>query len=466
MCCLIANAALAAGPDDYANVIPIRTAGDSAAWEVLLDTSVYAGSVHPELRDVAVFNADGEAVPMRIVAVEAADAVIEPQAAAVALLPLPAKDQDRSGSENLRLLVERDAAGRLRRIETETSTDPATEASPREWLLDLAEFERGIDQLVLDWDAPRDGVIAHFEVAGSDDLQRWTVLNADATLTLLEHQGTRIERRDISLAATSLRYLRLRRIDAGPVLGGLRAEAGRTRRVAGSTPLHWIEAAAVAGSGDLVASPTRHLYSLWPSVPASHIRIDLAGDNTLARIEVFTAAASHAAAARWTPRASLIAYRLVQDGEIIDNGVVAMGVGPRIDALRIDSATPLAAPPHVLVGLRPARLQFLAQGKAPYLLAVGSATARRPDYPIDAAFASLRARLGTDWQPAQADLGDSRAQAGEAALQAPSTPFDWKRGLLWFVLIGAAAVVGGIALSLLRRGAEGGDVEREQPPEK
>jgi hypothetical protein len=464
---LLANAALASGPDDYANVVPIRTEGESAAWQVLLDTSVYAGSIHPELRDVAVFNADGQPVPMRIVAVEAADEVTEEESAAVALLPLPARSTNTAGRDSLDLVVERDADGRLRRIETRSSTDaPEAEASAREWLLDLAAFERGIDHLVLDWDAPRDGVIAHFEVAGSDDLQHWTVLRADATLTRLEHQGARIERRDIGLTATPLRYLRLRRIDAGPPLQGLRAEAGSSRRIAGATPLHWLEAASVATSGDLVASPMRHLYALGAAVPASHIHVSLADANAVARIEVFSAAAADPAKHRWTPRASLVAFRLVQDGEVIESGVEALGSGPRINALRIDSQTPLQSPPHVVVGLRPARLEFLAQGKAPYLLAVGSATARRPDYPIEAAFASLRARLGSDWQPGRAELGDSRAQAGAVALQAPAAPFDWKRGVLWIVLIGAAAVVGGIALSLLRRGAEGGNVEREQPPEE
>src|SRR5690606_9766758 len=101
-----------------------------------------------------------------------------------------------------------------------------------------------------------------------------------------------------------------------------------------------------------------------------------------------------------------------------------------------------------------------------YSLAVGSATARYPDYPIDAALATLRARFGRDWQPPAAELGDSRAQSGDAALRAPEAPFDWKRGLLWVVLIGAAVVVASIAISLRRHGGERGHVDREKPPEE
>src|SRR5690606_3916057 len=195
LACLGAQAALASGLDDYANVMPILTSGESAAWQVDLDFSVYAGSIDPDLRDLAVFNADGQPVPMRMVAVAAPASLLEEQAG-VALLALPADGDERARGDNLRLLVERDAEGRLRRLETQSSADTGADAEPnvRMWLLDLAGFKRGIDHLALDWDAPRDGVIAHFEVSASSDLQRWEMLNADATVVLLAQDATRIER--------------------------------------------------------------------------------------------------------------------------------------------------------------------------------------------------------------------------------------------------------------------------------
>ena len=467
LACLGAQAALASGLDDYANVMPILTSGESAAWQVDLDFSVYAGSIDPDLRDLAVFNADGQPVPMRMVAVAAPASLLEEQAG-VALLALPADGDERARGDNLRLLVERDAEGRLRRLETQSSADTGVDAEPaaRVWLLDLAGFKRGIDHLALDWDAPRDGVIAHFEVSASSDLQRWEMLNADATVVLLAQDATRIERRAIDLAATTLRYLRLRRTDAGAPLTGLRAEAGKTRRVAGATPLQWVEAAAVAESGEFRASSTRHLYAVHPAVPASHIKLNLGSDNALAEVEIFSQASGQAGPARWIRRASGVAFRLAEGGDVIDNDAFLLGQGPRIAALRIDSATPLLPSPRVVVGFQPARVVFLAEGKPPYSLAVGSATARYPDYPIDAALATLRARFGRDWQPPVAELGDSRAQSGDAALRAPEAPFDWKRGLLWVVLIGAAVVVASIAISLLRHGGERGHVDREKPPEE
>ena len=63
--------------------------------------------------------------------------------------------------------------------------------------------------------------------------------------------------------------------------------------------------------------------------------------------------------------------------------------------------------------------------------------------------ADLRSRNGPEWQPSLARLeGPPEVLAGEAALQAPR---DWKRWLLWSLLILGVLVVGGLALSVLRQ---------------
>lgn len=462
--CLAMQVAAAATPADYARVIPIDTAGESAAWQVELDAQVYAGSIDPGLRDLAIFNADGQAVPLILSASEAPDAVIE-QRAAVPVLPLPPAGREREQAD-LHLLVERDASGRLRRLETQSSDEPGETAATREWLLDLGEFERGIDRLELAWNEPQGDIIASFEVTGSNDLQRWDLLNTDATLVVLEQGGARVDRREIALPVTRFRYLRLHRNDDGAPLGGLSAQASRSRRVAGVAPVRWIEAKPVDGIAELASSDTRHLYSLDHAVPASQVRITLASDNALAQLEVLTPFGLADGKSHWIQRARLVAFRLVQDDDVIDNGAIALSPGARLRELRIDSATALASNPQVSVGYRPVRLIFLAEGRGPFVLGVGSATERFPAYPVEAALATLRARLGADWQPPTATLGGSRTSAGAKALEAPEALVDWKRWLLWAVLIGAAAVVGGIALSLLRGAGQGRAEDRQQPPEE
>ena len=93
---------------------------------------------------------------------------------------------------------------------------------------------------------------------------------------------------------------------------------------------------------------------------------------------------------------------------------------------------------------------FLAEGNAPYVLAAGSRSARRPDYPIEPALASLRATLGKDWQPPVAKLGVAQASGWRCALRTPPLPLPWRRWLLWAILVGGALLIAGLALSLLR----------------
>lgn len=65
--------------------------------------------------------------------------------------------------------------------------------------------------------------------------------------------------------------------------------------------------------------------------------------------------------------------------------------------------------------------------------------------------AALRQERGAQWQPATARIaGAAQPLAGEAALQPAAVPRDWKRWLLWALLVGGAVVVGGFAVSLLR----------------
>ena len=93
---------------------------------------------------------------------------------------------------------------------------------------------------------------------------------------------------------------------------------------------------------------------------------------------------------------------------------------------------------------------FLAEGNGAVRARGRQRDARRPDYPIEPALASLRATLGKDWQPPVATLGAAQASGGDAALHAPPPPLPWRRWLLWAMLVGGAALIAGLSLSLLR----------------
>lgn len=441
---LLLRTATAATPADYAYTFPVDTgAGNaSSAWRIDLTPEVYAWAQDADLRDLAVFNAAGQPVPFARIEV-APEALTREHLLALPTLPLPAAAS--SNNNDLRLVIDRDADGRLRRIDA--GEQPVAEARPRNWLIDASALDRAVDGFALDWSAPKSGVSARFSIAASDDLQNWRELGSGSVLAL-EQNDMRIDRRELAFAPLRARYFRLHRLDDGTDLEHLSAQARSTERTQAAPARTWLRADSGA-LGQTTAGGTRVDYTLSAALPIERARVELAGDNALASLTLSTRQGD--AAQPWRPLARFDAFRLRQGEEVLQNDEIDLPANGRTREFRLESRTPLTTAPQLRLGYRPDAFVFLAEGAAPYVLAAGSRDVRRPDYPVEAALASLRAKLGRDWQPPAATLGPARVSAGEAALRAPAPPLPWQRWLLWAVLIAGAAVVGGFALSLLRQ---------------
>lgn len=445
---IFSGATHAADADDYAYAWPLSLAGDSAAWQVELTPAIYAAVTTADLRDIAVLDAAGNPVPM---APHAAVSTKTAQASEFELplfaLPTPAAGRT---EEPLSLHVERGPDGRLRRLDAEVGGTNATEHVTNDLLIDASTLHAPIDSLWIDFDGAS-SIIAHCNVSASEDLQQWRSI-ADATVLSLHDNGNFISRRQIPLNGVRATYLRLHH-DAHD-LPNLHV---RARVLARSTLIEparvWLDAPLVATVDGEKGAPNRFVYRLPAPLAIDAVKVDLAGDNSLARVRIESRIGDN-----WQPRAEVVAFRLHQGDDVIGNDETAVNVGGRAQEWRVNPATPLDRPPTLHAAFRPDRFVFLAQGNGPYRLAAGSARARRGDYPVDTALAQLKSRLGPDWQPPLATLGDRATLAGDKALVAApaKTGGEWKTWLLWAVLIGAAAVIGGLALTLLR----GSNVDR------
>ena len=447
-----ATSAVAANtPADYAYVFPLATtaqAGGTAdsAWRFELTPDVYRFVQDANLRDIEVFNAEQRPVPLARITTEPTMTARE-ERSALPVLELPASPASPSSSD-LRLVIDRDADGRLRRIDAGEGGRAA--ASARDWLVDASAFDHSIESLTLSWREPASGIVARFAVEAGDDLEHWRSA-ANGTVLVLEQQGARLERRDIALGGVRTKYLRLRRLDDGAAIAGLAVEARSVERGRSAPPRVWIAASPTPLSTDAnePSRATRFQYSLIAALPIESARIELANDNALAEINLL-ARSTDAATAPWTRLAMLTAFRLRQGDEPLRNGDIDVRPDSRLREFRIESATTIAEAPKLTLAYRPDSFVFLAEGSGPYLLAAGSASARRPDYPIEPALASLRASLGKDWQPPLASLGAAQASGGDAVLHAPPAPTPWRRWLLWAILIGGAALSAALSLSRLR----------------
>lgn len=443
---LAAQSAAAIAPDDFAWTFPIQTDGaDAAAWRVELTADAYAWIQDEDLRDVAVFNAAGQPVPVARIDTPAT-VVTREQRTPLPTLALPAGGSG-GVTTDLSLRIERDANGRLQRIDAGEQGTAAAPMPTRDWLVDAAAMDEAASGFVLDWSAPRAGVSARFAVAASDDLQTWRPLARVAVLAL-QQDGVGIERRDVAIPPTRARYFRLSRLDDGAELEKLSVTARSTHRDRNEPAREWFtaEVSAPAPGG----SDARGIdYALPAALPVDRVRVELGGDNAVAALTLAIPPSSHPAA-RDRVLARFDAFRLHAGDDVLRNDAIALPSAVRTRRLRLLPRVPMATPPALHVGYRPDALVFLAEGAGPYVLAVGSRAARRADYPLDAALATLRSRLGQDWQPPTATLGAAQAAGGEAVLREPPPPPPWRQWLLWGVLVLGAALVGGLALGLLR----------------
>jgi hypothetical protein len=347
----------------------------------------------------------------------------------------------------LQLHIERDANGRLRRLDTLESAAASTPAHA-DIVLDASALDASIESLWLDWNHAAD-VNATFDVGGSDDLQQWHPLAANAVVMALRQDGSELARHRIVLNGSRAKYLRLHRRDAGNAVAELHVRAHVLARSTLIQPARvWVDAQPLpTQAGESSAHATSSFrYRLPAPLAVAALKLELATDNSLAHVRV-------SGGAPQTLRADLTAFRLRQDGSVLVNDEIEIAPTPRTQDWVVESTTPLDHAPTLRVAFRPDRFVFLAQGPAPYRLVAGSARAQRGDYPVDAALAQLRAKFGNDWQPPLATLGARATLLGVTAYTPAPAPThrDWKTWLLWTVLVGGAALIGALAMSLLRK---------------
>ncbi len=437
---LLPGVAPAAAPGaDYARQWTLDTGAGAAAgaYRVVLDEAVYRTADDRQLRDVAVFNAQGGQVAASVLS--AAQPLVQaPRRVELPWFALPGEGGSPGG--DLRLVAERDDEGRIRRVEAGVDTRPGSSAAGQ-WLVDASALRAPARALVLQWRVPGQPLQAAYRVEGSDDLRSWHILNGSTTLLDLERGGERLVQNRIALDGQA-RYLRLQPLRAGPVpvLVTVSAELP-------PLPLQpswrWLE---LQGQPRSEGGRAGFEFRLPGRFPVERADVVLPGNSAVQ----WTLLSREEDSATWTWRAGpWMAYQVGEEGRSEPRALPAR---VRDRHWRLVPASPVGdAAPVLRLGYQPEVVVFLAQGEPPYALAAGSARARRDEAPIRPLLDALRARRGVGWEPAPATLADTpRELAGERALQ-PVREYDWKSWLLWALLVGGALVVALLGLSLLRR---------------
>ena len=419
---------------DYAVQVPLEVSGNGPWYRLELPMALQLKARHADLRDLRVFNAEGEALAYAVTPASALPSEKREEAALKWFPLMGATDQATPA-----IRVQRSSTGTL--VEVTPETQGGGEQVRRGWLLDVSGFEKPLHRLRLDWSGAEDG-FQRFSIEASDDLQHWSSWG-EGQVARLSFANERIDQREVSLPGQKAKYLRLLWLapQRAPDLLGARLVSIHNEQ---STPLVWSEP--LPGQ---IGKPGEYSWKLPLSLPLERIKIGLDQPNTLAPVNL---SSRRDGKLEWQPLARGLLYRLPQgDREMLQDEIELYGTPVSQLRLKVDERGGGLGKgaPQLQVAIRSTQVVFLARGTAPYTLAIGNAGATSAALPLSTLVPGYEPERLTQLGVAKAEPLSAAAAMGDSK-EAQST-LDWKRYGLWAVLLAGVALLGVMAVSLLRK---------------
>lgn len=418
-------------PSDYATGMPLRLGADAPLHRLELPLAVHA-QARADLADVRVFNGAGEPVPLALLH----DSAAPPVAAAPVAVPwFPLRSAAGSGAAALDVRVEQD--GRLISLRQ----GPLPAALPGAWLFDLSALDGPVAALRLDWAAPAAGFSSQARLEASDDLRRWRPLT-DGPLLDLRFGGQQLRQDQLAFAAGRHRYLRLSATPALPPLTAAWVEPGPARPAPVTA---WLEVTAQPGK-----TAGEYVFDLGAHLVATRLDLRLPAPNTVAPV---TWQVRERRDADWRDVSRTTAYRLRQGGTEVTSPPLDVGhQAGRYWRLRVDPRAGGLGDgmPVLRLGREPVQLVFVARGESPFLLAFGRRDARPAGLPLASLLPGYRPGMEAELPAA---TPETALALGGTAAPAPGEedrpPPDWKRWLLWAVLLAGVGMLALMARALM-----------------
>jgi hypothetical protein len=421
----------------YAWGFPIEVSEDASFYSVELPLEVNQSVSDPELRDAGVYNGDGNPLPRMF---DQVGDEKEPVERSNPLPMLPLYEAADSRTDDLSLVREGDSL--QFKFDLEDLLAPDDDEKLVAYIVDSRQTDDKAVALDLVWDQTEPGFMGRVMVDGGNDLQNWSPVGS-AVVAYLREDSASIEQRRIGLRRGDFDFLRIR-------WEGL-PENWQLSQVMGV----YVDGAADAArmfvtldSSSTDPDDSGRVFSLDGAPVVDQLRIVLPEPNTVISAQVLYWSERRD---QWLP-AGRGSYH-----HIIRNDIPVMSDPLRINPARISrfkvviTRGPADVTMQLEAGWRPDRLLFLARGKAPFTLAVGSANDAISDFPQNRIYGdrSLVKLAESNGGVVAATLGPRYPLGGPKRLVA-TRQINWRTLVLWFGLVTGVVFVGFMASKTIR----------------
>ncbi len=405
--------------NDFAKGFELITDGQAAIYKLSLPEEVYRITTQ-DLSDIRVFNKNNEPVPHIIHGQNVYQTYVN-ETLDVPFFPVY-EDLRSNWESELDITVSSD--GKIVRFQ---SKDKDSQKLPEYYLIDVSHLDFPIESLELDIANSNAGYTKKIRLDYSEDLNHWSTLVNQATITKLDYGNHKLINTHIGLPNKKTKYIRLSWLDSvhDLIITGIRANLSQNRNHNQKT---WSKASLV----NLASNPVSYEFDTGGHFYIKQIDVELPEVNTL--IDV-TIRSRDDIQSKWYVRSQGIFYKLnIGDTQITSGPASVRPVKDRYWQLELKSEEGIGkVAPVFKYGWNSDKLYFLARGEGPFLLAYGNTNLSDRYTPPT----SLKYLIQQDNKKeivAEAELGQQLTIKGDSALEIHEK-LPWQRILLWSILI-------------------------------
>ena len=425
-------------PTDFAYGMALQTDGKDGVYKVSVPLDVYKVVRHADLRDVRVFNADGEVVP-HVVTRSSGSVSVKSEPIELPRFPVYASEKSKLG--DLDLQIKRDAQGTVINLNNRSSVTGQNKLVG--YLLDGNKIRPAVKEIELQWSDSVANYVGSVTVEASDDLATWRILAKDAPITRMKFGDHLLDQRRVKFTPTPLIYLRISSASAEEGLPELTRVSAIPADMSAEAPRTWATMAAQA----VGSKPGEYAFDIGAQVPIDRMHVELPQMNTLVQVELL---ARENEKEVWQSVTQTTAYRISQSGRQFNSDDLQINRdGRRFWLMRIaQQGGGLGKDnPSLKVGWLADQILFLARGRGPFQLTYGAEGVKSGEGAITTLMIGGEGKGGIQAQSIA--LGAPIPLGGEVRLARLPEAFPWKKWILWGVLGLGVILMGWMASRLM-----------------